>query len=112
MKTIYNTDIKDNLTSEYLSILTNKVFALLPMFEESLISNSKKYQFKTYQQNLIQTINGNVNFIQYDSCLIIDILSHLQALYLIENHDDYKRHIFKICNLLNTLKEEVNDNGI
>ncbi len=42
MKTIYQTNIPNNLTCDYIDFLINKVFALLPMFEESVISKEKR----------------------------------------------------------------------
>lgn len=112
MDTIYQTTIPDKLTCDYLDFLTNKVFALLPMFEESSISEKKKNSHIIYQKNLIQTINGNTELIKYDSYIVVDILSHLQSLFEISDHDDYKRHVFKVCSLLSQLKKEVADNGI
>ena len=112
MNTIYGTDISDKITYDYLDFLINKVFALLPMFEESYGSEEKKQSHTIYQKNLIQTINGNAELIKYDSYIVVDILSHLQSLLDITNHDDYKRHVLKICNLLSKLKKEVADNGI
>lgn len=112
MITIYNATIQKNLTCEYLDFLINKVFSLLHMFEESSNSTEKQKSFNIYQKILIQKINGNMTLIQYDSLLVIDILSHLQSLIVINDHDNYKRHIFKICNLLSKLKKEVELNGI
>lgn len=112
MNTIYETNISNNLTCAYIDSLINRVFALLPMFEESQVSDDKAKSFNIYQRNLIQTINANVTLIKYNSVLIVDILSHLQALFSISEHDDYKRHIFKICKLLTLLKNEVNKHGI
>ena len=112
MKTVYNIEISNKLTSSYLDYLTNKIFALLPMFEESTMSEDNNISFNTYQKTLIQTINGNANLINYNSCLVVDILSHLQSLLLIQEHDDYKRHIFRICRLMSSLKKEVEKNGL
>ncbi len=112
MNTIYQTTISDKLTCDYLDFLINKVFALLPMFEESSNSESQRKSFHIYQKNLIQTINGNVQLINYDSYIVVDILSHLQSLFDISEHDEYKRHILKVCNLLTLLKQEVTDNGL
>ena len=112
MNTIYETNIPDKLTCDYLDFLINKVFALLPMFEESDSSEEKKKSYNIYQRNLIQTINGNTELIKYDSYIVVDILSHLQSLLYITDHDDYKRHVLKVCNLLSKLKMEVIDNGI
>lgn len=112
MNTIYQTIISDKLTCDYLDFLINKVFALLPMFEESVISEEKEKSFTIYQRNLIQTINGNTELINYNSYIVVDILSRLQSLFNISDHDDYKRHILKICSLLSALKREVSGNGI
>lgn len=112
MDTIYKTTIPDKLTCDYLDFLINKVFALLPIFEESAISEEKKNLHIIYQRNLIQTINGNTTLIKYDSYIVVDILSHLQSLLDISEHDDYKRHVLKVCNLLSKLKKEVTDHGI
>lgn len=112
VNTIYQTNIPNKLTCDYIDFLINKVFALLPMFEESVISKEKRNSFTIYQRNLIQTINGNIALINYDNYIVMDILSHLQSLFDISEHDDYKRHIFKICNLLSLLKKEVTDSGI
>ena len=112
MNTIYETNIPDTIICEYINFLINKVFALLPMFEESQVSNDKIKSFNIYQKNLIQTINGNISLIKYDSILVVDILSHLQSLISISDHDDYKRHIFKICKLLTLLRNEVRKSGI
>lgn len=112
MNTIYQTNIPDQITCDYLDFLINKVFALLPMFEERDLSEKKKISHNIYQKNLIQTINGNTELIKYDSYIVVDILSHLQSLLDITEHDDYKRHVLKICNLLSKLKKEVGDNGI
>lgn len=112
MNTIYQTTIPNKLTCNYLDFLINKVFALLPMFEESSISEAKKNSHTIYQRNLIQTINGNTELIKYDSYIVVDILSHLQSLFDISDHADYKRHVFKVCNLLSQLKKVVADNGI
>lgn len=112
MNTIYQTNISNKLTCDYIDFLINKVFALLSMLEESAISEEKKQSFIIYQKNLIQTINGNARLINYDSYIIVDILSDLQSLFDVFEHDDYKRHILKVCNLLSLLKKEVADSGI
>jgi hypothetical protein len=82
------------------------------MFEESTISVSNKNSFNIYQRTLAQTINGNINLIKYNSYLVVDILSHLQSLFTITEHGDYKRHVLKICKLLSLLKKEVENNGL
>ena len=112
MDTIYNQNISNKLTSDYLCILVNKVFALLPMFEESFISEDKNVLFQTYQHNLLQTVNGNLQLLHYNNPLVLDILSNLQSLLTIVNHDDYRRHVLKICKLLTLLKKEVDKNGL
>ena len=112
MNTIYQTTLPNKLICDYLDFLINKVFALLPMFEESSISEEKKKSYTIYQKNLIQTINGNAELIKYNSYIVVDILSHLQSLFDISEHDNYKRHILKVCNLLSELKKEVAGNGI
>lgn len=112
MKTVYQTEISDVLTSKYLDFVINRVFALLPMFEESTISQKHYNLFTTYQRSLVQTVNGNVALMKYDSIIILDILSHLQSLFEINDHEDYRRHVLKICKLLSILKEEVESNGV
>lgn len=112
MKTIYETEISNAATCEYINFLIDRVFALLPLFEESQLSNSKKNEFYVYQKNLIQKINGNTKLIRYNSILVVDILSHLQELFSISEHDDYRRHILKICKLLTLLRNEVEGYGI
>jgi len=112
MKTIYNNTISNIVTSEYLDYLTDKVFALLPMYEESVISTEKEQSFKIYQTILIQTINGNACLVQYNNTIIIDILSHLEAIKIINTHAEYKRHILKVCKLLTTLKKGVLKDGL
>lgn len=112
METRYNTIISNKLTCEYLDCLIDRVYALLPKYEESISSIEKCKSFKVYQNSLIQTINGNTDLIQYSDCIILDILSHLECLKNIDNHADYKRHVLKVCNLLTTLKEEVFGNGL
>lgn len=52
MNTIYQTTIPNKLTCDYLDFLINKVFALLPMFEESAISEEKKNSHTIYQKKL------------------------------------------------------------
>lgn len=112
MDTKYNTKLPNKLTAEYLDFLINKVFSLLPMFEDSLNSEGQRESFIIFQKTLIQTINGNSELIYYNHCVVVDILSHLEALFNITKHDEYKRHIFKICHLLSILKEEVIRNGL
>ena len=112
MKTIYEETIPDETICTYLDYLIDKVFALLPMYEEAENSDEKRNTFIIYQRNLIQAINGNATLLKYNNCIIVNILSHLQALFNISNHDDYRRHILKICNLLSHLKDEVESNGI
>jgi hypothetical protein len=112
MKTKYNTNIPNKLTSDYLDGLINKVYALLPQYEESIQVNKSNNVFNTYQKSLIQTINGNMNLINYDNSIILDILSHLECLNTASCHDDYKRHVLKICNLLTKLKLEVLKDGL
>lgn len=112
MKTIYKTEISNELTCKYLDLLIDKVFALLPMFEEAKVSSYKERNFSIYQKTLIQTINGNAELIVYNNTLVLDILSHLQSLFSITDHDDYRRHVFKICKLLTLLRSEVGENVI
>jgi len=112
MKTIYETEISNITICKYIDFLINKIFALLPMFEESQLSDSKKNEFYVYQKNLIQKINGSAELIRYNNILVVDILSHLQALFYISEHDDYRRHILKICKLLTLLKSEVEGYGV
>jgi hypothetical protein len=112
MRTKYNTNVSNKLTSEYLDCLINRIYALLPKYEELNFTNIDKKSFITYQSSLIQTINGNTDLLQYNNCIVLDVLSHLECLKSLDNHDDYKRHILKICNLLTKLKMEVMNNGI
>lgn len=112
MKTIYEKQISNDITSDYIDILINKVFALLPMYEEAKMSETNMEVFKNHQRFLIQTINGNTKLVQYENIIVLDILSHLQSLYELDMHDDYRRHILKICKLLNLLKEDVEKNGL
>jgi hypothetical protein len=104
MRTIYETNIDNELTIDYLTYITNKVYSLLPMYEESFISSDKLDSFKIYQNTLIQTINGNIALIQYNNIVVLSILSHLESLKSIQTQQDYKRHIFKICTLITQLK--------
>ena len=110
MKTSNNLEISDKLTSDYLERLRNRVFSLLYKYE-SVITSEEKEVFESEQRILIQTIHGHTAFVQYEDMRVIDILSHLEALNYTETHEDYKKHIFKICNLLNQLKEVIN-NGL
>jgi hypothetical protein len=112
MDTIYNTSISNILTSDYLDYLTDKVFALLPMYEDAKADVALEQSFKTYQNTLIQTINGNINLIQYNDKIVVDILSHLESLKTTLNHQEHKRHILKICKLLSILKKGVMQDGI
>lgn len=112
MKTVYETELPNTIICKYIDFLIDRVFALLPMFEESQLSENKKEAFYIYQKNLIQKINGNIELIQYDSILVIDILSHLQSLFSISEHYDYRRHVLKICKLLTSLRNEVEEHGI
>ena len=112
MKTIYDNTISNIVTSEYLDYLIDKVFALLPMYEESRIYIDKEQSFKIYQNILIQTINGNASLVQYNDSIVIDILSHLEVLKEIHTHAEYKRHILKVCKLLTILKKGVLKDGI
>lgn len=115
MKTTYGKEISNSITAEYLVFLVDKVFALLPMFEEAMKSESAFNSFEIYQYSLIETINGNTKLLEYEDIRIIDVLSRLQALLALkpseENHSRYKRHILKICKLLNQIKDGV-ENGL
>ena len=106
MKLENDLEISDKLTSDYLERLRNRVFSLLYKFE-SIVTDEDRDLFKSEQRILIQTIKGHTQFIQYEDMRVIDVMSHLEALIFVETHDDYKKHIFKICNLLNQLKEVV-----
>jgi len=112
MMTIYDSVISDKNTLGYLNHLINKIFALLPMYEDSETSIKIKQSFKIYQDTLIQTINGYFNLIEYNDNSIVDVLSHLESLKYVDNHADYKRHILKVCNLLSLLKEGVEKDGL
>jgi len=107
MRTIYSSNISNELTNQYLDYLIDRVFSLLPMFEESIEFRVKYLEFKAYEKVLIQTINGNVELVSYKNKYILDLLSHLQSLIYINTHDEYKKHIFKICRLLTKIKEGV-----
>lgn len=110
MNTKYNIIISNKLVSDYLSYLINKVFLLLPMFEKLDYSEPTMENLNIYLKTLIQTICGHANLIKYDSYLIVDILSHLESLLTITEHDDYRRCVLKICHLLTELKSEVEHN--
>lgn len=114
MKTKYNEYISNVLTIEYLEYLINKVYGLLCYFEESVDDYQKYSEFLLFQDSLIRKINGHTNLIKYNSILVIDLLSNLESLKITNNHQDYRRHIFKITNILSKLITEVGDvwNGI
>jgi hypothetical protein len=112
INTFYNIELSNQSVIEYLDYLINKVFALLPKFEESNSSEQKKEAFEIYQKNLIQMINGNMDLINYDCCITVEILSYLQSLLNISTHEDYRRHVLKICNLISSLKKEVIKDGL
>jgi hypothetical protein len=109
MKTKYNEYISDKLTIEYLKWLIDKIYSLLCSFEES-ISDYKKYSdFLLYQDTLIRKINGHTNLVRYNNILVYDLLSNLESLKLTNMHDEYRRHIFKITNIIDKLIKEVGD---
>ena len=110
MKTNNDLEISDKLTSDYLERLRNRVFSLLYKYE-SVETLEDRIAFNLEQKVLLQTIYGHTSFVQYEDIRVIDILSHLEALNYTDTHEYYKKHIFKICNLLNQLKEVVN-NGL
>ena len=110
MNTKYNITLPDKLISNYLDHLINKVFLLLPMFEESEHSESAIDSLNLYIKALIQTICGHANLVKYDNYIVVDILSHLESLLTVTDHDNYRRHVLKTCNLLTKLKSEVNCN--
>ncbi len=110
---IYNNEIDTDELTNYIDSLINKVFALLPMFEESSLSDDNKTYFLSNQDSVITLINGNFAlFNNYDSYVSLDIISRLESLKQIEEHSTYKKYIFKICHLLSHLKEEMRDKNV
>lgn len=112
MNTKYNITISDKLISNYLDHLINKVFLLLPMFEESGHFESTTDSLNLYIKELIQTICGHANLVKYDNYIVVDVLSHLESLLTITDHRNYRRHVLKTCNLLTKLKSEVDSNVV
>lgn len=108
VKTIYGTYISDKNVTDYIDFLINKVFALLPMFEES----NGTTEYVTYRTSLIQGISGCSDLFNLHGVEMIEILSNLQCLCDITDHADYKRHILKACRLLSEIKEGVIKDGL
>lgn len=100
-----NIKYMDNLPKEdlnnYISTLINKIYSILPLYEEqgktdSLISKT---------DGIIRNVDGFLCICPIgNSAVSLDILSYLQKLKHFDTHKDVKSCVFKVCNLLSDLK--------
>lgn len=86
---------------EYIDVLINQVFSLLPTVEKYGFNND---EFVIKQKNLCDKIKGFISISNYDTVTSFDILSYTATLSSIQNHKIYRSRIFRICNLLSSLK--------
>ena len=112
MKLMYGGDAVEkyeNITQEnlndYLSLLINQVYSLLPMYEDTFLKEELDEElFESRRDNIVDKVVGFFNLYQLDTLKVLDILSYLSVLKNINNHKEFRRIILKSVNLLSSLK--------
>lgn len=89
----------DNV-NDYLNMLINQVFGILPMFEDNGMSDKLKSRIT----NVICKTNGFFLMMNFNSRDSLQILSLLHELENAEEHKKVRTCVLRICSLLGKLK--------
>lgn len=92
--------LSDNRTNSYIESLTNKIFCILPLYEEQGLSESLVSRL----DNIIMTVDGFLLLIDCDDNTSTDILSLLSKIKKAKNHAEVRSSVLRICSTLSNLK--------
>lgn len=99
------TELVLRLQYNYLCKLVDRIYKIIPLKEENVDT------IGSYIENLIEEIMGNaelINSIDYDSRVMI-ITSTLCSVTNSNDHDAYKRSVFKCIRYIEQLKDKVSE---
>ena len=89
-----------NDINSYIDILTNQSFSILPLYEENGINKVLIQKINSLNYKLNAFFKAN----RFDPNITIEILSFANELSNIDNHDEMRYFVLRICSLLSRLK--------
>ena len=102
VETKYGMTICEYTMADYFEGLVGKIYKLLPMYE------SKSDTLEKYLNSLLLELAGGKR-VFVESKEFLELIMNLEGLLLIDNHAEFKSHIFKCTNMCtkfaNSLKE-------
>ncbi|RHG19929.1 hypothetical protein DW272_01605 [Blautia obeum] len=85
----------------YINGIISHIFALLPTYEETGMTDDLKYRIK-YVQGQVKTLLDSYDDFSIQTSL--ELLSYMSILSNIESHIELKKAVFRSCALLGELK--------
>lgn len=87
--------------NKYISTLINKVYSVLPIYEEQ----GKSELLCNKIDSLTYKIDGFLCLYECDTNISLDIISYMKELQSVDSHKEVKSCVLKICNLLERIKD-------
>ena len=90
---------------EYFKTLTGDIYKCLPMFEESCGTLS------IYIETLLIELGGANRIIILDDKIFLKLISNLEPLLEIKEHEKYRRQVFKCINMCKKMIDKIMKEG-
>jgi len=100
IKTKYGGEVTENGIVDYFKMLTNDIYKCLCMFEE------QEGTLSIYIETLLIELNSSRRIILMEDKDFIKLITNLEPLLSIEDHEPYKRQVFKCLNICKKLIEK------
>lgn len=105
MKTKYGAEIDSETMVEYFQLLINKIFKLLPMKEQNILT------LDDYTYSILQEIAGGNKLILNDK-YFVELLCNLENLSEIKgDYKKYRSQIFKCINICQKIIDNLKKDG-
>lgn len=95
-----NFKLSKEKTNSYIDKLTNKIFSILPIYEEDGLSDSLMSRL----DNIIMTFDGFSSLINCSDELTIDVMSLLLKIKKAKSHSEVRTCVLRVCSKLSSLK--------
>lgn len=86
--------------NSYISSLTNKIFSILPLYEEEGLTESLMNRL----DNVIMKVDGFLSLIDCEDEIVFDIMSYLTKIKKAKNHAEVRTCVLKVCSTLSSMK--------
>ena len=92
----YGDNINEEVLSEYFRILINRIFKILPLRQEHILTLDR------YVDNLIIELSGGENFL-LNQGIYIELINNLEVFHDLTEVRDIKKQVFRCIDICNKI---------